>query len=136
MTLIKENLLAYSLTAVALVLGFAVLFFAAGSGGAEPPQGNGGDDGELTAMLSEFEIAGDLVAKPGAVTIDVMNVGSIAHNLIVVGEARTSNIESGQSEVLNVGTLAEGTFSVICDIAGHLEAGMKSTLVVRTIQDS
>ncbi len=117
---------------LALAIGLAMAVLSSCSGGGEPSGGGGevSPDGVLSAELSEFEIVGNLVTVPGEVTIDVENVGSIVHNLIVMDKARTSDLDSGASEVLDVGILAEGTYRIMCDIPGHLEAGMETTLVV------
>jgi plastocyanin len=130
--LISKNHPVFHRMVLALAIGLAMVVLSSCSGGGEPSRGSGevSPDGVLSAELSEFEIAGNLVAVPGEVTIDVENVGSIVHNLIVVDEARTSDLDSGASEVLDVGILAEGTYTIICDIPGHLEAGMETTLVV------
>lgn len=148
MKLVRENLLAFGLMAVTLLFGFAVLFLAANSGGeAESPVvgeeitddggsgeeiSDGGQDSAtaLSVTLAEFSIKGNLTAVPGVVTIDVSNDGAIPHNLSVVGEAKTSDLSGGESEVLTLENLAPGTYTVICDIPGHVEAGMETILVV------
>lgn len=148
MKLVRENLLAFGLMAVTLLFGFAVLFLAANSGGeAESPVvgeeitddggsgeeiSDGGQDSAtaLSVTLAEFSIKGNLTAAPGRVTIDVSNDGAIPHNLSVVGEAKTSDLNGGESELLTLENLAPGTYTVICDIPGHVEAGMETILVV------
>ena len=148
MKLIKENLLAFGLMAITLAFGFGVLFFAANSGGGseatsagdETVDGGGSgqevaDGGEtssstLRITLSEFAIQGNLTAAPGRVAFEVMNDGAIVHNFSVLGEAKTSDLNGGDSEVLTLDNLAAGTYTVICDVPGHREAGMQAEFVV------
>lgn len=141
MKLIKENLLAFGLMAVSLVFGFVVLFFAAnpGGGGGEVT-GDGSSEGEaaggsstattLEATLTEFAITGELAAEPGTVTIEVANEGAIEHNLTVIDAGKSEDISGGETTALTLDDLSAGTYTVICDIPGHREAGMETTLVV------
>jgi len=141
MKLIKDNVLAFGLMAVTLFFGFAVLFFAAtaGGGGGEvagadsgggEAAGAGTADTTLDVSLTEFAIDGDLTAEPGNVTFDVSNDGSVEHNLTVLDQGRTENISGGQTTELTLDNLAAGTYTVVCDVPGHREAGMETTLVV------
>ncbi|MCL1595542.1 MAG: multicopper oxidase domain-containing protein [Actinomycetia bacterium] len=145
MKLFKENFLAFGLMLVTLAFGFAVLYFAAtAGGGAEESSGGGeasagtGDEAAgaenapttLSATLSEFAITGNLSAEPGEIVIDVQNDGAIAHNLSVLGEDKTSDLNGGEAEVLSLGNLAAGTYTVVCDIPGHRESGMETELIV------
>ncbi len=137
MKLIKENLLAFGLMAVTLAFGFAVLFFAAtagggaeAAGGGEEPAGGGESASTLSVTLTEFAIEGSLTAPPGTVTIEAKNEGAVAHNLSVLGESKTPNFSGGESEVLTLENLAPGTYTVICDVPGHREAGMETALVI------
>jgi len=81
--------------------------------------------------LTEFAIDGDLVVPPGEVTLDVRNDGAIQHNLVFEGRIRTAELNANDSEALALGTLAAGSYEILCDIPGHAEAGMKATLVVQ-----
>ena len=85
----------------------------------------------LEIELTEFTIAGELTAPAGIITLDVTNAGTMAHNLVLrdLG-ARTSDLQPGRSELLELGNLAPGEYSVLCDIPGHEGAGMVATLTV------
>ncbi len=81
--------------------------------------------------LKEFAIEGDLEVPPGPVSFEVHNEGNVPHNVVLVGtDLRSSDIESGVSERVDLGDLAAGSYELICDIPGHAEAGMKATLNV------
>lgn len=139
MKLIKENFLSFGLMAVTLVFGVAVLYFATTAGVGEVSGGVSegeeateavGSETTLSVSLTEFAIEGDLTAEPGTVTFDVSNDGAVEHNFIVIDQGRTENINGGQSTELTLDNLAAGIYTVICDISGHREAGMETTLVV------
>ncbi len=105
----------------------------------------GGDEGGATAggsttptvaaqtvafTLSEFAIDGPSQIGVAPTTFDILNRGSADHNLVIEGGPRSSDLGSGATELLDVGTLAPGTYTIFCDIVGHREAGMETTLVV------
>jgi plastocyanin len=91
----------------------------------------GGSSATTTASLTEFAIdpADISVAEGGSIA--VTNDGSQVHNLAVVGEdLKTADLNGGESGTLDVSSLAPGEYELICDLAGHVEAGMKGTLTV------
>ena len=85
----------------------------------------------VTVTLAEFSISPATITAPAGGSLNVVNGGSMAHNLVVVDQGLgTSDLLGGQSEVLSLGDLAPGEYTVICDIPGHEAAGMVATLVV------
>lgn len=80
--------------------------------------------------LTEFSIEGDLAVPPGPVRLEIHNQGAVTHNLVVEGGPRTPELSPGESAELDLGTLAEGSYRIFCDIAGHREAGMEAVLTV------
>jgi manganese oxidase len=85
----------------------------------------------VTVTLTEFEIAPATITAPAGGSLNVVNGGSMAHNLVVVDQGvGTTDLVGGQSELLSLGNLAPGEYKVICDIPGHEAAGMVATLVV------
>jgi FtsP/CotA-like multicopper oxidase with cupredoxin domain len=116
---------------IALVLGvFAVGLVALirdDSGG----DGGGSASTELNVQLSEFAITGDLTAPEGDVTLDVVNAGSIEHNLAVRDtDLTTPNLQSRGVATLPLGELSAGSYELYCTIAGHAESGMVAELMV------
>lgn len=128
MQIIKDNMLALGLVAVTCILAIAVVLAADSTRGMDSTEVDSGTT--LEASLTEFAIAGNLSAEPGQVSISVMNDGAITHNLTVLGESKTSDLKGGESEILDLGTLAAANYTVICDIPGHREAGMEARLVI------
>lgn len=96
--------------------------------------GNGSGGGGVAAAvvdvsLSEFMIMPDPMTVPAGATLHVVNDGTVEHNLSVEGLA-TPNIPAGESADLDIASLAPGTYTVICAIVGHKEAGMETTLTI------
>jgi manganese oxidase len=80
--------------------------------------------------LTEWGIEGDLVVPPGPVSFEVHNAGLIVHNVEIAGVGVSRDISSGRTVTWDAGTLAEGTYEIVCNIPGHKEAGMRATLTV------
>jgi manganese oxidase len=84
----------------------------------------------VTFRLNEFSIDGPLGIPAGPTVFEVTNDGAIPHNLVLEGGPGTPELANGQTHRLDVGNLASGTYTILCDIPGHREAGMVATLVV------
>jgi uncharacterized cupredoxin-like copper-binding protein len=83
------------------------------------------------AVVSEFKIVLDPATVPaGNVVIDVHNIGSVEHNLVAKSlSKKTPNILSMGSATFDLGKIS-ASVELICDIPGHAESGMKTTLNV------
>jgi FtsP/CotA-like multicopper oxidase with cupredoxin domain len=96
----------------------------AAAGGAS---GEGG--GQSMVSLSEFAITPVSAGLGGS--LHVMNDGTVAHNLAVEDtDLKTADLNGGDDEVLELGDLAAGTYTMFCQIPGHREAGMEAELTV------
>lgn len=75
----------------------------------------------------------ELTAKPGQVTIDFDNPSAIPHNVVIEkdGEelAGFEPITEGKESL--TADLEAGTYTFICSVPGHAEAGMEGTLEVK-----
>ena len=82
--------------------------------------------------LAEFSISpGDVSITAGMpVTIEVTNTGVTEHDLTVEGVAGTEAIAAGTSAILELQALDPGSYTLLCTISGHREAGMEATLTV------
>lgn len=79
--------------------------------------------------LNEFSISPDPIEVAAGAELSVVNDGATIHNLSVDGNA-TPMLESGDSATLDLSGLAPGSYTLICDVAGHAAAGMEATLNV------
>ena len=95
-----------------------------------------GPGGTLQLAASPTDLAFDktsLASKPGKVTIDFDNPSALEHNVAIEQNGK----EIAVSETLAKGNtsvsadLAPGTYTYLCTIPGHAEAGMEGTLVVK-----
>jgi manganese oxidase len=113
---------------LALVLATIAVVFTGDDGGAG---GRGGGAAAATVDLSEFALAPASVTVPAGGSLEVTNSGSTAHNLSVSGaDFATADLAAGDSETLDLGDLAPGTYDLLCTIPGHADAGMTGTLTV------
>jgi len=148
---LARRALALSLAAVAT----ATLVACGGSTAEKAPAGGapaGGTATTVKATLTEFSIAlAPATVKAGQVKFDATNGGALAHELIAVksdlasdklpvkdGVVEMSGLKSsGTIAQFDAGKSASGTFNleagkyiVFCNIAGHYQGGMHTTLTV------
>jgi plastocyanin len=95
-----------------------------------------GPGGTLQLAASPTQIAFDttqLESKPGKVTIDFNNPAAIEHDVAIEQEgkeiAKSALITEGKTSVS--ADLAPGTYTFLCTVPGHAEAGMEGTLTVK-----
>jgi manganese oxidase len=95
------------------------------------------DDGAVTTAAAPVEVSmTEFAFTPASVTLaaggqlEVVNDGSMVHNLSIEGGPATRDLNAGQSEMLDISGLAPGTYPFICTIAGHADSGMRGTLTV------
>jgi plastocyanin len=106
-----------------------------GSTGKENPPVSG-PGGTLQLAASPTAIAFDkteLSSAPGEVTIDFTNPSALEHDVAIEKEGK----EIAGSELISEGKtsvtadLAPGTYTFLCTVPGHAEAGMEGTLTVK-----
>jgi plastocyanin len=95
-----------------------------------------GPGGTLQLVASPTQIAFDtrkLTSKPGKVTIDFDNPATIEHDVAIEkdGAEIAASPLIADSETTVSADLAPGTYTFLCTVPGHAEAGMQGTLVVR-----
>ncbi len=107
---------------------------AAGKAGAAPAAK--GPGGTVKLAASPTDLAFDtktLSSKPGKVTIDFKNPAALEHNVAIEENgkivAESETITEGDTSVS--AELAPGTYTFLCTIPGHAEAGMEGTLTVK-----
>jgi plastocyanin len=105
------------------------------AGGAEKTPING-PGGTLQLAASPTAIAYDkkeLSSAPGEVTIDFTNPAPLEHDVAIEQDGK----EIAGSELITEGKtsvtadLAPGTYTFLCTVPGHAEAGMEGTLTVK-----
>jgi plastocyanin len=109
----------------------------ASSGSHAPAQQTAkGPGGTIQLAADPTELAFDkasLSSKPGKVTIDFTNPASIEHDVAIEQNgkeiASSPQISKGKTSV--TANLAPGTYTFLCTVPGHAEAGMEGTLTVK-----
>lgn len=118
------------LLAVAVLLALAVAMGCGGGASGGQPAGS------IKVVMTEFKFdPSSISAKSGKVTFFLVNSGSVAHDMVVLGPdgkrvAGSDLVQAGNNSVFTVDNLAAGSYQVICDQPGHEQAGMKGTLTV------
>jgi plastocyanin len=111
-----------------------------GEAGAAGTQGSGseakGPGSTLQLAADPTQIAYDktsLTSKPGKVTIDFDNPAALEHDVAIEQNGKeiavSETITEGETSVS--AELAPGTYTFLCTVPGHAEAGMEGTLTVR-----
>jgi hypothetical protein len=98
-----------ALVATVVVIGLIGLLRDETDGGGVGADGASAGPTMVDVTLSEFKIAGNLVAPPGEVSMMVTNIGSQQHNLVVRETgAETPILNGGQTAMLDLGSLDIG----------------------------
>jgi plastocyanin len=118
---------------LALVAGLLLGVAACGGGGGG---GGGQPSGSIKVTMTEFKFDPSTISAPaGKVVFFLVNVGNVAHDMIIrdSGGTRVAGSElvsAGDSSVFTVDNIAAGTYTYFCDQPGHEQSGMKGTLTV------
>src|SRR4051794_3725267 len=73
--------------------------------------------------------AAKATAPAGKVTIKFANTSGVPHNIAISGKGKTPITPKGGGTF--TATYAPGTYTYICEVPGHAQAGMKGTLTVK-----
>ena len=121
---------AFVLTLFGLLGGVALviaLFVGAGKSDGTTNTSSTGEPAAVT--LSEFAIAPAVITAASTTGLHVTNKGNVQHNLVIADtQLATPMIDPGGSAHLDLSTLVPGEYTLICDVAGHKDAGMTGTL--------
>ena len=126
----------YRRMGVGVVVLLVALVAASCGGGGGKPSGEqpSGPSAGAAIMVSEKEWSitfSTAALKAGPLKLTVKNDGSIEHNFIIKeANIEVDSIQPGQSKEVNV-NLKPGTYTVMCNIAGHAEAGMQTSIKVQ-----
>jgi len=109
---------------------------AKGGAAAQKPSGAAKAPTTLQLAASPTKIAYDtteLTAKAGKVTIDFDNPAAVEHDVAIEQNgneiAKSALISEGKTSV--TAELEPGTYTFLCTVPGHAEAGMEGTLTIQ-----
>jgi FtsP/CotA-like multicopper oxidase with cupredoxin domain len=115
---------------LALVLSFVAVILAGGEDSTADASGASGTAPTHVA-LTEFAIDPASLSVPEGGSLHVVNDGTTAHNLTVEGEdLATPDLAAGEAAELDLSSLAAGSYTVVCLIPGHADAGMTASLEI------
>jgi plastocyanin len=92
--------------------------------------------GTLQLAADPTEIAFDktsLTSKPGKVTIDFTNPAALEHDVAIEKDGKQIAVSEiiAQGKTSVSAELKPGTYTFLCTVPGHAEAGMEGTLTVK-----
>jgi plastocyanin len=93
-----------------------------------------GDTLQLAASPTDLAFdTTSLTSKPGKVTIDFDNPAALEHNVAIEqdGEELATSETISEGKTSASADLAPGTYTFLCTVPGHAEAGMEGVLTVR-----
>jgi manganese oxidase len=126
--------LAFIVAVAALFAAFWAMKDRGDEGGSGSSSSGGGvaAAAPVNVEMSEFKFSPEMVMVPtGGAVLHVSNTGTTAHNLEVQPSGRTTgDIQPGQSKDLDLSGLSDGNYTIICQIAGHAQAGMTGELMI------
>lgn len=84
----------------------------------------------VTVSIKEWAIEPvEMTVAAGKVTFTVTNAGTIDHDFAIEGVNKIELITPTDTKTMEV-TLEPGSYNILCDLAGHQEAGMVGKLTV------
>jgi FtsP/CotA-like multicopper oxidase with cupredoxin domain len=127
-----RSVLGWGAFAVAIAALVLAIFGLRDSSSAAGGESDGGGVTEVDVSLKEWQIGPIMTEIPaGEVVLNVTNDGTMVHNLSIPGlGVKTADLQPGESETLELGNVADGTYDMLCEIAGHAASGMTAALMV------
>lgn len=90
----------------------------------------------IKVTMTDFKFDPSTIqTKAGSVDFELVNSGSVAHDMVVVDSsgkvvARSALVQPKNSADFAIPNLAAGNYDFYCDVPGHKEAGMVGKLQV------
>ena len=130
-----QRIMVFTLVAMLLVALLAACSTGTASSTSSSDSG-GGENFNVTATEFAFQpdtFEGKVSQK---ITFKLTNQGTVGHTLVIQSPDGSSELaklstQPGETKTLEFTPTGAGTYPIVCDIAGHKEAGMKGQLVVK-----
>ena len=121
----------WTVSIIAIVMSLVALVSVVTDDDSGSGNGGGGGSDTVSVSLTEFKVNPESLSVPEGGSLTVNNGGASPHNLYVEGtDLKTADLQAGESEDLDLASLAPGSYVVFCNIAGHRDAGMEGTMTV------
>ena len=118
-------------------IGLLAMLLAAcsGGGGASPQAPASGATFNVVATEFAFNPNTFKASVGQPITFKITNNGQVDHTFVIMGldgkEAAKASIKTGATETLQFTPTAAGDYPIICNLAGHKDAGMTAMLSVK-----
>ena len=91
----------------------------------------GGATAAPQVTLTEFSITPEMISASQSGGLDITNTGTVEHDFSIKGtDVAIPLIAPGETAHLDLSGLDAGTYTVICQVAGHEASGMTAMLHV------
>lgn len=126
----QQRVIAAVVISSILVVGVLVVVLVAG-GSDDPPTADG-RDASVVSMIEMAFVPDPIDVSGDDARLRIVNDGEVPHSFVVpeLGKG-TPDLDPGQELVVDLTEAPRGTYRVICDVPGHLEAGMETELILR-----
>ncbi len=86
----------------------------------------------ITLLATDIAYDADNISAAVGQTVNVefVNNGALEHNFIIDEFDIDNLLQSGESSTISFTLEKAGSYEYYCNVAGHLEAGMKGTITV------
>jgi uncharacterized cupredoxin-like copper-binding protein len=115
---------------VAAVATTMLAFTQISSAHAEPRARAAATTIQVTGKEFSFALSAKSIPRPGTVTFNFKNAGTMAHDFRINGK-QTPMTRPGKTAKLVVTFKSKGNYHYLCTVPGHAAAGMKGVFPVR-----
>jgi manganese oxidase len=128
-TLLIWAFAAVALFASAIAIGFGMRAIDESNDGESAAAGGVGAAGATQVTLTEFSITPEMISASQSGALDIVNTGTVEHDFSIQGtDVATPLIAPGETAHLDLSGLDAGSYTVICQVAGHEASGMTAML--------
>ena len=128
-TLLIWAFAAVALFASAIAVGFGMRAIDESNDGGDAAAGGATAASQVT--LTEFSITPEMISASQSGGLDITNTGTVEHDFSIKGtDVAIPLIAPGETAHLDLSGLDPGTYTVICQVAGHEASGMTAMLHV------
>ncbi len=114
-----------------MMLLIALVVLAGCSGEAATSDNDADTGGPITVVMDDMFYEPDSIEVPvgETVTIELINEGSIEHDLVFDEDAESDRVPAGENRTMEIGPFESDTVGW-CSVPGHRDAGMELEVTV------
>jgi plastocyanin len=81
------------------------------------------------SMVDYAFVPDDVRAVPGQ-HLHLVNDGTVPHSMLIVGLGKGTELPPGGEADIRLPADSDGTYALVCDLPGHIEAGMTGSITI------